>query len=125
MKIYKIAQSGGAGGAGGAGGTGGTRLVLIIDKKTGALKTEIIGHDGPKTCANSSEEDQALLRDLMESEVDGISGLGEITDEGENSLAMRELLSKKPATPLKVPEKKPVEEQKKKQKKLDVGGYGV
>jgi len=120
MKIFKVAQSSGAG------GTGGTRLVLIIDKKTGALKTEIIGHDGPKTCANSSEEDQALLKDLMESEVDGISGLGEITDEGENSLAMRELLSKKPATPLKVPEnKKPVEEQKKKQKKLDVGGYGV
>ena len=119
MKIFKVAQSGGSG--------GGTKLVLIINKGTGAIKTEIIGHDGPITCANSSEEDQALLRDLMESEVDGIGSLGQSTEEGENSLALTELLKKTPATPKKTPE---AEEQgqppaKKKQKRLDVGGMGV
>ena len=115
MKIFKIAQS-----------NGGTTLVLIIDKKTGALKTEIIGHDGVKTCANSSDEDAALLRDLMESEVEGIGSLGETTDSGENALAMRELLTKKtPATPITENTNEVEKKKLKEKRRLDVGGMGV
>jgi len=116
MKIFKIAQFG-----------GGTKLVLIINKETGAIKTEIVGHEGASTCANSSEEDQALLNDLMNSEVEGFGSLGETTDAGENNLALEEILRKTPKTPA-TPLSEPSQEDKKgkkKQKRLDVGGMGV
>lgn len=117
MKIYKIAQSSGG---------GSTKLVLIIDKKTGAIKTEIIGHDGAKSCANSSDEDQALLRDLMEAEVDGIGSLGEVSDSGENALAMKELMTRKtPATPITENTNEVQKVKEKSKKRLDVGGMDV
>jgi hypothetical protein len=70
MKMYKTAQSD-------------DNIVVRIttNKQDGTFKSTILGHTGEATCSDGL--DAALLKYILETEIDGFGNMAEITGEGD------------------------------------------
>ncbi|MFA5312537.1 MAG: hypothetical protein WC375_04340 [Methanomassiliicoccales archaeon] len=71
MKIIRLAQAGGGGGF--------VDIEVTIDSEDGSYSSKIIGHGNGASCGG--EDDAALLRDLMETKVDGFGDTFETPDD--------------------------------------------
>lgn len=96
-------------------------LRLKTNKQTGHFEAKIVGHEGSAKCSDNLDE--ALLRDLLESDIGDFGNMAEIEDSSKTSEYFEEKRGKKHSCK-EAPFGEEEEETPKKQKDLSLG-FGV
>ena len=103
-------------------------LRLRTDNTTGKFEAKILSHEGGASCADGMDE--ALIRDILDSDIQGFGGLAQVEDGGKTSEFFDEKRQKmgkrfiktSPEAPFSEDENE--EEKSNKQKDLSLG-FGV
>lgn len=110
------------------GGTMSGQIILRLrtDNKNGTFEAKILAHDGGASCADGLDE--ALIRDILDAEIQGFGELAQVEDGGKTSEFFDEKKQKMGKKFIKANAEAPFseEEEEKSNKQKDLSlGYGV